>query len=133
MAAETNETAQERQKRIKQVYYNKKRAEKITLPFEEFYAWYEQQEQKCCYCGITEAEIARLIASGKLINKRLPQRGRRLELDRKNSSKGYNDFDNLALACYWCNNAKTDTFTHEEFKKIGQGFKQIWQDRLKEL
>jgi hypothetical protein len=24
------------------------------------------------------------------------------------------------MACYWCNNAKTDEFTAEEFKPIGE-------------
>ena len=27
--------------------------------------------------------------------------------------------DNCVLACYWCNNAKTDAFTDKEFKPIG--------------
>ena len=29
------------------------------------------------------------------------------------------NYDNCVVACAWCNNAKTDAFTNEEFEKIG--------------
>ncbi|GHV17311.1 hypothetical protein FACS189493_4710 [Spirochaetia bacterium] len=132
MATETNETTQERQERLKRLYYNKKHEKKITRPFEELYEWYEQQEKKCCYCGITEAEISQLFDAGHLIAKH-PTRGRHLEIDRKKAERYYDDFDNLTLACYWCNNAKTDTFTYEEFMGIGKAIAQIWKTRLKEV
>jgi 5-methylcytosine-specific restriction endonuclease McrA len=61
------------------------------------------------------------------------RRGKRLELDRINPKiKNYGeDINNLALACYWCNNAKTNYFTFEEFKIIGEKIKEIQQERLK--
>jgi len=37
------------------------------------------------------------------------------------------------MVCYWCNNAKTDEFTEEEFSKIGREIRNIWDDRLKGL
>ncbi|GHV89505.1 hypothetical protein AGMMS50268_00080 [Spirochaetia bacterium] len=77
-----------------------------------------------------EAEISQLLDAGHLINKR-PTRGRYLEIERKDPERSYDDFDNLTLACYWCNNAKTDTFTHEEFIIIGKAIAQIWKNRLK--
>jgi hypothetical protein len=127
MAAENNETPEDRKDRIKALYYGKKRENKITRPFEELYAWYEDQEQKCCYCGITEPEIAQLNAVKSLTKNK---RGDHLEFERKDPDACYDKFDNLALACYWCNNAKMDTFTHDEFIKVGRVFRQIWQDRL---
>ena len=30
------------------------------------------------------------------------------------------DINNLVYVCYWCNNAKTNYFTYEKFKKIGE-------------
>jgi 5-methylcytosine-specific restriction endonuclease McrA len=30
------------------------------------------------------------------------------------------------LACAVCNNAKSDKFTYEEFKRVGNVIKQIW-------
>lgn len=104
----------------------------ISLPFIDFYNWYLTQERKCFYCDITEAEIELLISTQRLTTKRLATRGRKLELDRKESEIEYDNFNNIVFACYWCNNAKTDTFTEEEFKTVGKAFKNIWQKRLKE-
>jgi 5-methylcytosine-specific restriction endonuclease McrA len=105
----------------------------MATPFETFYKWFMKQEQKCCYCGITEPEVERLYeitkrSTGEPLTK--SKKWRHLELERKSPNKGYDNFKNLALACHWCNNAKTDTFTADEFKKVGGVFRQIWQDRL---
>ena len=54
-----------------------------------------------------------------------------MEIDRKNSNKEYTA-DNIVLCCYWCNNAKSDEFTFDEFKKyIAPGINQTWNDRLR--
>ncbi len=81
----------------------------------------------CAYCGITTKQIEELGAIHKLRKKNY--RGWTLEVDRLDSNFEYTP-ENTVMACYWCNNAKTDEFTFEEFKKIGQSIKQIWQDRL---
>jgi len=122
-------TNEEQEQRMKQLWRNKQDVKKTP---EEFYEWFISQEQKCCYCEITEQEIEQLdlLSNGQLTKR---TRGKHLELDRKIPELSYDLFDNLALACYWCNNAKTDTFTHDEFKIIGKAIKQIWQDRLKAL
>jgi 5-methylcytosine-specific restriction endonuclease McrA len=112
------------EKRIRTLW----RSKNTVKPFEAFYKWYMQQDQKCCYCGITEQEIEHLFeitkrATGEPLTK--SKRGRHLELERKSPNKGYDDFKNLALACHWCNNAKTDTFTEEEFKLVGRAISKI--------
>ena len=71
-----------------------------------------------------------MLDSGRLTTKRIATRGRKLELDRKQPELEYKDFDNIVFACYWCNNTKTDIFTEEEFKKVGEVFNEIWKDRL---
>lgn len=103
---------------------------KLTIPFDNFYHWYLLQEKRCIYCGITEQEIKQLLDSGKLKTKRIATRGKKLELDRKEPDSTYDDLNNLVFACYWCNNAKTDTFTSEEFIEVGKVFKNIWTKRL---
>ncbi len=103
----------------------------VTFPV--FYDWYIAQKRSCGYCGITEAEITSLLAAGLLTTKRLATRGRRLELDRRHPDAAYDDLENLTLACYWCNNAKTDTFTAEEFVEVGRAFAKVWQQRLAQL
>jgi hypothetical protein len=50
-----------------------------------------KQEQKCCYCGITEQTIKEFVDNGRLSTKR-PTRGLRLELESKNPNKGYDDW-----------------------------------------
>ncbi|MCC7302523.1 MAG: hypothetical protein IT233_07775 [Bacteroidia bacterium] len=106
------------------------RSKKIEAPYEEFKKWYDSIEKKCCYCGITEDEIKFLLDKQLLFTKRIDTRGRRLEFDRKQSELPYNDLSNIVLSCYWCNNAKTDTFSHDEFLEVGKSFSAIWKKRL---
>jgi hypothetical protein len=111
---------------IKNIWSAKKMSEKIS--FKTFYEWYLKQEKKCFYCGVEEEKMRMLLDSKRVTTKRL--RGRKLELDRKNpKDESYHDLNNFVLACYWCNNAKTDTFTSDEFKEVGEVFKKIWEKR----
>ena len=115
---------------IKKLYVSKG----IKLDFKVFHDWIKaiEHDKKCAYCGITENEIKELFAKSKTINEELTKRNRgpKLELDRKKPNSEYDDLDNIVYACYWCNNAKTDTFTHEEFMEVGKVFSNIWKKRL---
>jgi 5-methylcytosine-specific restriction endonuclease McrA len=51
-----------------------------------------------------------------------------LEVDRRDNEEGYKT-DNCVLACAVCNNAKSDKFTYEEFKRVGRVIRQIWQQK----
>lgn len=102
----------------------------IGISFAEFYDWFQQQPACCHYCGITEAEIEELLQSGNIKTKRITTRGKRLELDRKMPEPSYSEMKNLVLCCYWCNNAKTDEFSAEEFQLIAPAFRAVWQNRL---
>lgn len=84
--------------------------------------------EHCFYCGITENKIAKLADSHKLYKKSF--RGWSLEIERLNSNYEYSP-KNCELACYWCNNAKTDEFTPDEFTKVAKAIKTIWEARLK--
>jgi hypothetical protein len=85
---------------------------------QSFYAWYERRlaEQKgiCEYChliGDTTKSYGRPFRKGR--------RGLHLEVDRKSCNGQYSP-DNCVLACYPCNNAKSDVFSYEEFLEIGE-------------
>jgi hypothetical protein len=99
-----------------------------------FTDWYgdDTKDRSCEWCKITKHEINVLIEVGKIHTKRLSTRGRDMEVDRKEPNKGYED-GNLALCCYWCNNAKTDEFSEEEFIPIGEAIGDVFKKRLREL
>lgn len=94
--------------------------------FDQFLNWFNQDvfENGCHYCGTTNEE------SGRLYNfqrnglrpdaTRGGKRGKRLELDRVDPNDSYDNLNNLVWCCYWCNNAKTNFFTAEEFKPIAK-------------
>lgn len=105
-----------------------------------------QGEKKCYYCGINQDQINKLddLEKEKQIDDSniqsnddgvyhgLTKRPRKtLEVDQKDPHGGYKK-GNIVLACSWCNNAKTDTFTCDEFKSyIAPGIRNLWNSRLK--
>lgn len=99
--------------------------------FQEFKKWFESTSKQCHYCNLTQPEMEKLWALEPNLTKR--GRGRVFEIDRKEPNLAYEvDISkNLVLACYWCNNAKTDTFTYDEFIEVGKSIKTIWENRLK--
>lgn len=106
----------------------KNKFDSVITPFEKFQKWYSNSIKECFYCSITQEQLNELYKKDKLHTKR--NRGRKLEIERKIPDKPYDDLGNLVFSCYWCNNAKTDTFTAEEFKKVGEEIGKIWQKRL---
>jgi len=92
--------------------------------FEEFL----NSRGECEYCHITAEKIHALI-DGQLLNKKKDTRGWSLEIDRKKPNFEYTK-ENCVWCCYWCNNAKTDEFSYDEFKKIGKVIESIWDGRL---
>jgi len=78
----------------------------------DFINWYNQQEQKCYYCGRSLKEI-------KQDQKETNNHKNRLSIDRKNNNRGYT-LDNIVLACYRCNLIKGNYFTEREMLNIGK-------------
>lgn len=87
---------------------------------------YERDGKKCYYCGIKEEDFIRIW--GKFYGGKT--RGQKLEVDRRDNEKDY-ILENCVLACSICNNAKSDKFTDEEFKKVGEAINEIWLSRDK--
>ena len=101
-----------------------------NLDKKDFKSFYNKDSfnRECEYCGITEEDIDKLIREGNINTKRLTSRGRTMEVDRKDGHGEYSA-DNIVLSCYWCNNAKTDEFTYEEFKKIAPQIREAFKTR----
>lgn len=91
-------------------------------------------EHKCQYCGISLEKIKKLDDFQKEKNidygLTIRNRGASLEIDQIIPKKGYIK-DNMILSCYWCNNAKTDTFSASEFKEIARGINQVWNQKMR--
>lgn len=102
--------------------------------FEEFYNWYKEQTKDgeiCCYCGVHQKNIN----GSKIIerSKRGKQRGNSIEIERVETSEEKNIYSpqNCRLACYVCNNAKSDLLTVQEFMPIADGINKMWSSLLK--
>ena len=99
------------------------------FPFFDFEQIYDSDPKKriCHYCHINDKEIELLESKGQIKTKR--DRGYTMEIDRIKPNYEYSK-DNVVLACYWCNNAKSDEFTLTEFADhIGPGIGNVWQER----
>lgn len=79
-----------------------------------------EQEMKCFYCG-TDLKIIQSLLLAKVINPRKRGKygysGMHFEIDHKNANKHDNSNENIVAACYYCNNDKSNTISHEIFKK----------------
>jgi hypothetical protein len=87
-------------------------------------------QTSCAYCGISIEQINQLSKNNSLHNKRSETRGYSLEIDRKHPNLEYSS-DNCCMSCYWCNNAKTDEYSYNEFKNcIAPAIRAVWNCRL---
>lgn len=101
------------------------------LNFSDYEEWYLAEEKVCKYCGIKEEEVQEIVSSGLLKSKRFPDdgnvkrgrsRGMWLEVDRFDPNGMYSR-ENSVLACYFCNNDKSDVF-------YGNQYIDFFQNRL---
>lgn len=100
----------------------------VTLKRELRHRLYKRDGRVCDYCKIKEEDFLEVwgpFYGGKT-------RGGILEVDRKDSTGPYTE-DNCVLACAICNNAKSDKFTYEEFKAVGEVVGKIWRDKERRL
>lgn len=86
---------------------------------------YKRDGRRCHYCRIKEGNFIRIWGSfygGET-------RGRKLEIVWKDNHKDHSE-ENCVLACTLCNNAKSDKFTDEEFRKLGGVIREIWLKKI---
>jgi hypothetical protein len=91
----------------------------------DFLAWCRSTPKRCAYCGVAEADVARL-GLRTTIGLDLVALG----VDRVDNDRGY-DAGNIQFACFACNKAKGNTFTHAEMLDgIGAAVARVWTARL---
>ena len=112
-------------KRIKSLHQAKKDkmcADWLRVPA-NFYQWYLEQPRKCSYCGVSEEQVREYFKKNP---SRGGRRGQNLEIERIVPKDPYSP-ENCIMACYVCNNAKSDFMSNEDFKPIADGIKKFWK------
>lgn len=84
----------------------------------DFYQWYKKQSGRCYYCKSEEYKLEALFHKEKGILSTKRNRGRSLELERLDAKGNLYTPDNCVLACYFCNNHKSDIISEEDFMKF---------------
>lgn len=96
--------------------------------YEAFVTWYNKRPKHCHYCQIQEVDVQEIVMRGLLTSARFPKmglnargrnRGKWLEVDRKNPNGNYTTA-NCVLACYFCNNDKSDIFNENQYHNFMQ-------------
>jgi len=119
-------------KRLTNLFYSLKSRGERTFTKSQFIEWYTSNEKYgCYYCGL-EIESQRKLVLRKILtskrffgNKYITKKGKNssgtrchnFEVDRKNPNGSYSP-ENCVLACYFCNNDKSDVFDSEMYKKF---------------
>lgn len=115
---------EDKEKRAKARYLDKKKSSKLNISKNDFVEWYISQDDSCSYCGLTFQNLKDLKikrGGGYVVG---------WDIDRIDSRLPY-EKDNLALSCFICNMAKGDILSYEEAKIIGQAVKKVWHERIK--
>lgn len=94
-----------------------------SLDRKDFVDWYLSQPDQCAYCGVTYAQLK------KLCLPRLKGYYVSWDIDRKDSSRPY-ELGNLALACFYCNVAKSNYLDEAEAKIVGRAIGEVYRSRL---
>ena len=98
---------------------------------DEFLNWYNSQNKKCCYCGVEEADLKKYFHGKNTQYKDARQRGKFLEVERViTAPENKYSKENCRLACYICNNAKSDFLSAESFEPIARGINKFWNNYL---
>lgn len=98
-------------------YYNEQRKELFDNA-EKLLEWYDAQNGCCNYCGITQSDLSKIVAKRKgnlTLNQKTKRSKGTLEIEKLDPNKPYT-FDNSVLACPFCNNAKSNLISEEDWR-----------------
>lgn len=124
--------------RITKLYQNQfndaKRREGFNDNFTLFYSWYKKYDSlgTCCYCGVHKEDLAQ----DEVFDNSNRRRGGRLEIERVVTfpkSKNLYTEKNCRLACFICNNAKSDFLSVQDFYPIAKGIHTFWEKHLDKI
>ena len=122
---------------LKKRSQEKEMSYEYDLSLKKFLTWLKRQKKICHYCkfNLKDSKKAmiqlikeRSFFSASKFNIESP----RFTIDRKNNRYGYS-FDNICLACHYCNSMKGDKYSYKDFikyakKNITPRFKKILRE-----
>ncbi|WP_299703224.1 hypothetical protein [uncultured Pontibacter sp.] len=122
--------------RIRGLFHSKKGSPSFGFTsFNSFYKWYIAQHKKqdgaCYYCKTDEHVIATLVEKKFNQSKRI--RGRYLEIERRDSAVNTYSPENCVLACYFCNNDKSDIFEEGDYLAYLKDRKAFFDTKFEEF
>jgi len=93
------------------------------------------EQNFCCYYCCTDIRVIQELIFNGAINPRKRgvngYSGFHFEIDHKNANKDDNSVSNIAAACYYCNNDKSNLFSSQIFKSyFGEGRKIAFETLL---
>ncbi|MFY0606427.1 MAG: hypothetical protein JXR10_06925 [Cyclobacteriaceae bacterium] len=98
-----------------------------------FFEWFEKQPSECGYCGIEENKLEALFSGEKPTLETKRRRGAKLELERRDSGSNEYSEENCIMACYLCNNHKSDLISEEDHKQyFAPKIRQYLEDKFQE-
>ena len=100
----------------KELYYD--------LNLKKFLTWLKRQKKFCHYCKFSlknsKKAMIQLIKERSFFSaSKFNIESPRFTIDRKDNFDGYS-FDNICLACHYCNSMKQDKFSYVDFKKYAK-------------
>jgi hypothetical protein len=99
-----------------------------------FFQWFREQPRVCAYCGVEEYKLQKLFDYDNPILSTKRGRGRTLEFERRDSKSNNYSIENCVLACYFCNNHKSDIITEKEHREyFAPQIRKYLEDKYKEL
>ena len=69
----------------------------------------------------------------KFVSTKRPNRGLHLEVERKDSKNNIYSARNCVLACYFCNNDKSDIFSEQEYRDYMKNRKEFFLSEFKKI
>tara|TARA_Y100000310_G_C20549732_1_gene747432 strand:+ start:178 stop:858 length:681 start_codon:yes stop_codon:yes gene_type:complete len=112
-------------------YFNEQRQELFNHPT-ELLKWYNDQNGSCNYCAVTQEELLKIVKNrdGNLtLNNKTKRSKGTLEIEKLDPNQGYT-LKNSVLACPFCNNAKSNLISEEDWREF---FKPAMQQYHKKL
>lgn len=123
-------------KRSNQLYNSKKNKEEFAgfknITQRGFFEWFRNHTRTCFYCEVEEYKLKELFDAGMLKTKR--GRGRSLELERRDATSNLYSKENCVLACYFCNNHKSDIISEEDhLEHFSANIRRYLEDKYQQL